>query len=125
MNINDILKTLGQGYKLYQEFKGDKKKKTEDKKATAVSEKMGEAAVIKAKSDADRQAALTRMEEEEKRNNPLAGRTVATPFGTMKLKKGGKVSKKTKGKSKPRGVGAATRGYGKAMMGGGRVKGKY
>lgn len=118
MNINDILKTLGQGYKLYQEFKGDKQEKKKDKTANAVSEKMGDAAVINAKANADRQAALSRMEEEERRNNPLAGKTVATPFGTMKLKKGGKVSKSKKAKGKPRGVGCATRGYGKAMKGG-------
>jgi len=51
------------------------------------------------------------------------GRTRAkAPAGVRgeELKRGGRVSK-----SKPRGVGCATRGYGKAMMGGGKVKGKY
>ena len=54
--------------------------------------------------------------------------TSKTPKFGKDFKKGGKISKKktmSKGKSKPRGVGCATRGYGKAMMGGGRVKGKY
>lgn len=41
---------------------------------------------------------------------------VAVPSG---LKKGGKVSKK------PRGCGAAQRGFGKAMKYGGSMKGKY
>ena len=51
------------------------------------------------------------------------GRTRAkAPAGVRgeELKRGGRVSK-----SKPRGVGCATRGYGKALMGGGKVKGKY
>ena len=51
-----------------------------------------------------------------------------TPRFGKDFKKGGKISKNktmSKGKSKPRGCGAAQRGYGKAMMGGGRVKGKY
>ena len=48
--------------------------------------------------------------------------TSKTPKFGKDFKKGGKISK---GKSKPRGVGAAQRGYGKAMMRGGSVKGKY
>ena len=51
-----------------------------------------------------------------------------TPRFGKDFKKGGKISKNktmSKGKSKPRGVGAAQRGYGKAMMRGGSVKGKY
>lgn len=57
--------------------------------------------------------------------------TNVSKSSTRKVR-GGAVSKKTTYKSqgsrvgsKPRGCGAAQRGYGKAMMGGGRVKGKY
>ena len=48
----------------------------------------------------------------------MARDTAANKAKTTSKKRGGKVGK-------PRGVGAATRGYGKAMMRGGSVKGKY
>lgn len=69
-----------------------------------------------------------RTEEEMKSGNYDISKT---PRFGKDFKKGGSISKKTTYKSKggrtaskPRGCGAATRGYGKAMMYGGRVKGK-